>query len=153
MGVSGVESSGELKQLEEGSGNRGHLDAVSTPAPIQTRNRRNYLPEDVKNALASMCFSSFDKMRVELNKAMARSEEARVNFGFTSLDLAEMAAGRNPYAAEEVQLGKRVKLEYDHVRERRDGHLWSDLENLRLVSPVAHKHKIIRSFYKAAGAG
>jgi hypothetical protein len=107
-----------------------------------TRVGRSFrIPLGVQEKVSAASARNFDYVRCLLNKALAADPETSLRFDEESL--AEMREGRNPYAPLDQRRGKRVKMEWDHYRERRENvRAPCDLSNLRLVSPDTHVRKI-----------
>lgn len=124
-----------------------------SPSQSDTRVRRSlWIPLSIKERVSASESTSFDYVRCLLNKALAADPETSQHFDEESL--AEMREGRNPYAALDQRRGKRVKMEWDHYRERRENvRDLCDLSNLRLVSPDTHVRKIGYRFNNRSADG
>jgi len=112
---------------------------------------RGWIPPSAASEISNRAPSprSWDAYRRMINKVLASNEQFIRDNGLTDKQVKEMASGFNP-TADTGTRGKRVKLEWDHYKERQDGHDQYDLSNLRLVSPDGHIRKIGRKFLIAA---
>lgn len=140
------ESAGQRSgQVAEGAAGRLDLPAQSIAPPTP-----HHLPKEIADYVSDRQYSSWDAMRRDMNRAIAHSESARIQLGIPDSQVPRMLAGLNPTADPSGWAGKRTQFEYDHIRERRDGHDVLDPYNLRLITPTHHIHKVIRHFYKVA---
>lgn len=103
-------------------------------------------------AMQKWSYKTFGGLRRRLNKELAEDPVFRASKLGTKKNLAEMRKGRNPGSPLSGQLGKRKKMEYDHLRERREGIDPANPNNLRLKTPKAHKGKISYKANKAFGS-
>ena len=94
---------------------------------------------------------TFGTTRKKVHQALAEDPNFLKTKHATPENLRRMKAGKAPLAPKSEQLGKRKAMELDHKWERRDGVKENRVDNLRLVSPLKHKAKIMRKFHKAAG--
>ena len=119
---------------------------------------RGWIPPSAATEIAARSSSpkSWNGHRRIINKVLSGNNEFIRQNNLTAEQVKEMASGLNPTISEnahgvrEGSKGKRVKLEWDHYKERRDGHDPYDLGNLRLVSPDGHVRKLGRKFLLAS---
>jgi len=119
---------------------------------------RGWIPPSAANKIASESSTpkNWNAHRRIINKVLSGNEEFIRENKLTSEQVKEMASGLNPtipeneHGVREGSRGKRVKLEWDHYKERQDGHDPYDLKNLRLVSPDGHIRKLGRKFFVAS---
>ncbi|MEP4339725.1 MAG: hypothetical protein ABJ360_25650, partial [Roseobacter sp.] len=88
--------------------------------------------------------------RRKVHKALTKDPAFLKTKHATPENLKRMNAGKAPLAPKNEQLGKRKVMELDHKWERQDGANPTRVDNLRLVSPLKHKMKIMRKFHQAA---
>ena len=111
---------------------------------------KNHVHPEVAQSVAGQEFRDWNHLRKAINVAWAAHPDAGSRFSEASLT--EMRQGRNPFADEAGRVGGRIKMEYDHYREIRDGADPMAIGNLRLISPSAHISKIGRIFNRMAGS-
>lgn len=107
-----------------------------------------WIPVSAQQEIKARCPNprNWDALRRTINQVLSRHGEFIQQNGLTGPQIAEMAQGLNPTAVTGVR-GKRVKMEWDHYRERQEiGSDPYDLANLRLVTPDGHIQKLGHKF-------
>ncbi len=129
---------------------RGQLQGAATSGPKKLEPSNFLFSKSLVNKAKSWTHKTFGTTRRKIHKALAEDPAFLKSKHATKENLKRMKAGKAPLAPKNEQLGKRKTMELDHIWERRDGVKENRVDNLRLVSPLKHKMKMMRKFHQAA---
>ncbi|MDC9582576.1 colicin-like bacteriocin tRNase domain-containing protein [Xenorhabdus sp. PR6a] len=95
------------------------------------------IPKSVADKLRGKKFSSFDKLREAIWKAVEKDPKLKQNIK-TKGNKKAIEKGKAPFARKKDQVGGRKKLELHHVDEIQHGGEVYNVDNLRIVTPKNH---------------
>jgi hypothetical protein len=102
----------------------------------KTRAEGAAIPSHIADQLRGQRFTSFDRLREEIWKAVSNDPELSKQFNGDNLDTIRGAAA--PFARLVDQVGNRKKFEIHHTHEVAKGGAVYDLDNLVVMTPKQH---------------
>jgi hypothetical protein len=96
------------------------------------------IPSQIADKLRGKRFSSFDRLREEFWREVAKDPELSAQFATWDVDL--MNEGVAPYAAKAERRGNRKKMEIHHIHEVAKGGQVYDFSNMIIMTPNTHIH-------------
>jgi hypothetical protein len=94
------------------------------------------IPSQIADQLRGQRFSTFDRQREAIWRAVAR--DPKLGKQFTAVNLGEMRKGNAPFAPEPNRVGRREKFEIHHKHWIKDGGAVYDMDNLIILAPEYH---------------
>jgi hypothetical protein len=94
------------------------------------------IPSQIADQLRGQRFSTFDRQREAIWRAVARDPELSRQFDRYNLD--EMSKGNAPFAPMVDQVGNRVKFEIHHQHWIKNGGAVYDMDNIVVLAPKRH---------------
>lgn len=130
---------------------RGQMQGAATSSPKKLERSNFLFSKSFVDKASTWKNKTFGSVRSRIHKALAKDPDFLKSKHATPENLKRMNAGKAPLAPKGERLGKRKAMELDHKWERQDGAKVNRVDNLRLVSPLKHKMKMMRKFHQAAG--
>ena len=130
---------------------RGQMQGAATSSPKKLERSNFLFSKSFVDKASTWKNKTFGSVRNKIHKALAKDPDVLKSKHATPQNLKRMNAGKAPLAPKGERLGKRKAMELDHKWERQDGAKVNRVDNLRLVSPLKHKMKMMRKFHQAAG--